>query len=33
RSLLFCDPDGNLLNFFTPLSPEAIKKFGLDATN
>ncbi len=27
RSLLFCDPDGNLINFFTPVSPEAIHKF------
>lgn len=27
RSLLFCDPDGNLINFFTPVSTEAIKKF------
>ncbi len=27
RSLLFRDPDGNLLNFFTPVSEEAIKKF------
>ncbi|WP_104383321.1 VOC family protein [Sphingobacterium sp. HMA12] len=27
RSLLFCDPDGNLLNFFTPVSPAAIQKF------
>jgi catechol 2,3-dioxygenase-like lactoylglutathione lyase family enzyme len=27
RSLLFRDPDGNLVNFFTPLSAEAIKKF------
>ena len=27
RSLLFRDPDGNLVNFFTPISPEAIKKF------
>ncbi|MGQ3012720.1 MAG: VOC family protein [Flavobacteriales bacterium] len=27
RSLLFRDPDHNLVNFFTPLSPEAIKKF------
>lgn len=27
RSLLFCDPDGNLINFFTPVSPEAIQKF------
>ena len=27
RSLLFRDSDGNLINFFTPISPEAIKKF------
>jgi predicted enzyme related to lactoylglutathione lyase len=27
RSLLFRDPDGNLINFFTPASPEAIKRF------
>jgi len=27
RSLLFRDPDGNLINFFTPVSPSAIKKF------
>lgn len=27
RSLLFRDPDGNLINFFTPVSPEAISKF------
>jgi predicted enzyme related to lactoylglutathione lyase len=27
RSLLFRDPDGNLVNFFTPVSPEAIQKF------
>ena len=27
RSLLFRDPDGNLINFFTPVSPEAVKKF------
>lgn len=27
RSLLFRDPDGNLINFFTPVTPEAIKKF------
>lgn len=27
RSLLFHDPDGNLINFFTPVTPEAIKKF------
>lgn len=27
RSILFRDPDGNLINFFTPVSPDAIKKF------
>jgi len=27
RSLLFRDPDGNLVNFFTPVSADAIKKF------
>jgi catechol 2,3-dioxygenase-like lactoylglutathione lyase family enzyme len=27
KSLLFRDPDGNLINFFTPVSAEAIKKF------
>ncbi|BCG95692.1 VOC family protein [Mesorhizobium sp. 131-2-1] len=27
RSLLFRDPDGNLVNFFTPVTREAIKKF------
>ncbi len=27
RSLLFRDPDGNLINFFTPVTPEAIRKF------
>jgi len=27
RSLLFRDPDGNLINFFTPVTPEAISKF------
>lgn len=27
RSLLFQDPDGNLINFFTPVSDEAKKKF------
>jgi hypothetical protein len=26
RSLLFRDPDGNLVNFFTPVSAEAIKR-------
>jgi catechol 2,3-dioxygenase-like lactoylglutathione lyase family enzyme len=25
RSLLFRDPDGNLVNFFTPISTEAVK--------
>jgi catechol 2,3-dioxygenase-like lactoylglutathione lyase family enzyme len=28
RSLLLRDPDGNLVNFFTPVTPEAIEKFG-----
>ncbi|MCU1481017.1 MAG: glyoxalase [Subtercola sp.] len=27
RSLLVRDPDGTLLNFFTPVSPEAVAKF------
>lgn len=27
RSLLFRDPDGNLVNFFTPVTLEAVKKF------
>ncbi len=27
RSLLFRDPDGNLVNFFTPVTPEARQKF------
>ena len=27
RSLLFRDPDGNLVNFFTPVTPEARRKF------
>ena len=26
RSVLFRDPDGNLINFFTPVTPEAIKR-------
>ena len=30
RSLLFRDPDGNLVNFFTPVSADAIKKTGTD---
>ncbi len=27
RSLLFRDPDGNLVNFFTPVAPAAVEKF------
>lgn len=27
RSLLFRDPDGNLINFFTPVSDQAKRKF------
>jgi catechol 2,3-dioxygenase-like lactoylglutathione lyase family enzyme len=27
RSLLFRDPDGNLVNLFAPVSPEAIRKY------
>ena len=27
RSVLFRDPDGNLVNFFTPLSADAAKRF------
>jgi catechol 2,3-dioxygenase-like lactoylglutathione lyase family enzyme len=27
RSLLFRDPDGNLINFFTPVTPEAMNRF------
>ena len=27
RSLLFRDPDGNLVNLFTPVTAEAIEKF------
>ncbi|WP_433855263.1 VOC family protein [Streptomyces kronopolitis] len=27
RSLLFRDPDGNLVNFFTPMTPAAVEKF------
>lgn len=27
RSLLFRDPDGNLVNFFTPVTADAIRKF------
>lgn len=28
RSLMFRDPDGNLINLFTPVSSDAIKKYG-----
>lgn len=28
RSILFRDPDGNLVNLFTPVSPEAVQRFG-----
>lgn len=27
RTLLFRDPDGNLVNFFTPVTPAAREKF------
>ena len=27
RSILFRDPDGNLVNFITPVTEDAIKKF------
>jgi predicted enzyme related to lactoylglutathione lyase len=27
RSLLFRDPDGNLVNFFTPVTPAAVEKY------
>ena len=27
KSFLFRDPDGNLVNFFTPVSADAVKKF------
>jgi predicted enzyme related to lactoylglutathione lyase len=27
RSLLFRDPDGNLINFFTPVTADAIKRY------
>ena len=29
RSLLFRDPDGNWVNFFTPVTEQARKRFGL----
>jgi catechol 2,3-dioxygenase-like lactoylglutathione lyase family enzyme len=28
RSILFRDPDGNLVNFFTPVTEEAIERLG-----
>nr|WP_296770941.1 VOC family protein [Rhodococcus sp. (in: high G+C Gram-positive bacteria)] len=31
RSLLFRDPDGNLVNFFTPVTESAIEKFAKTA--
>ncbi|WP_127506193.1 VOC family protein [Actinoplanes solisilvae] len=27
RAMLFRDPDGNMVNFFTPVTPEAIARF------
>lgn len=27
RALLFRDSDGNLVNFFTPVTPEAVERF------
>jgi predicted enzyme related to lactoylglutathione lyase len=32
RSLLFRDPDGNLINFFTPVSAEAIRRRDANAS-
>ncbi|RMI30430.1 VOC family protein [Nocardia stercoris] len=29
RSLLFRDPDGNLINLFTPVTARAVAKFGI----
>jgi catechol 2,3-dioxygenase-like lactoylglutathione lyase family enzyme len=29
RSLLFRDPDGNLINFFSPITTEAKERFGI----
>jgi len=28
RSMLFRDPDGTVINFFTPVTPEAVARFG-----
>ena len=33
RSLLFRDPDGNLINFFTPVSAAAIRKYAIQTPN
>jgi len=33
RSLLFRDPDGNLVNLFTPVTPVAIQKFAAMKTH
>jgi len=33
RSLLFRDPDGNLVNFFTPVTADARQRFGIAADN
>jgi predicted enzyme related to lactoylglutathione lyase len=30
RSLLFRDPDGNLINFFTPITRKAVEKFKIE---
>ena len=27
RAIMFRDPDGNLINYFTPVSAEAIQKY------
>lgn len=32
RSLLLRDPDGNLVNLFTPVTPEAVRKFSPAST-
>lgn len=31
KSILFRDPDGNLVNLFTPVSPEAVQRFSASA--
>ena len=33
RALLFRDPDGNLVNFFTPVTPAAVEKFSAVSGN